>query len=136
MQYYERAIALEPQDPSLHERLGTTLWDFGKAEAAIQAYQKSISIDPSRPGPHSKLGYAYLREGRRRDAKDQYETALRYGATDLASLETLCSVYHWLGEFEHAADCLRRVLSLDPNNIPARHLYSYTLRNLRGKAPQ
>lgn len=133
VQYYEKAIRLEPQNPFLHESLGNTLREMGRTEEAIQAYQKSISIAPFRPSAHAKLAYAYARAERFREAKDHYEQAFQYGERDLAPFEALCGLYHQLGEFERAATCLQRLLSVDPDNAPAQHLYSYTLRNLRGK---
>jgi tetratricopeptide (TPR) repeat protein len=136
VEYYEKAIHVAPRNPFLHESLGTTLREMGRTEEAIQAYQKSISIEPRRPSPHARLGYMYAMAGHSGEAKHHYEQAFRYGEKDLASYETLCGLYHQLGEFEHAATCFERLLSVNPDNAAARHLYSYTLRNLREKTPK
>ena len=134
LRYYGKAIGLEPQNPFLRESLGITLSDMGRTEEAIQAYQKSISINPYRPGPYTRLAYIYATTERFREAKDHYEKAFRHGEKDLGSYEALCGLYHQLGEFEPAAKCLQWLLTVDPDNAPARHLYSYTLKNLREKA--
>ena len=134
LRYYGKAIGLEPQNPFLRESLGITLSDMGRTEEAIQAYQKSISINPYRPGPYTRLAYIYATTERFREAKDHYEKAFRHGERDLGSYEALCGLYHQLGEFEPAAKCLQWLLTVDPDNAPARHLYSYTLKNLREKA--
>ena len=134
LQYYEKAIRLEPRNPFLRESLGNSLTEMGNIEDAFQAYQTSISIAPSRPGPHARLGYIYASTERFREAKEHYEQAFKNGERGLENLEALCGVYHGLGEFERAATCFERLLSVDPNNASARHLYSYTLRNLREKA--
>jgi tetratricopeptide (TPR) repeat protein len=136
MRYYEDAIRLEPRNPLLHEQFGMALTDMERAGEAMEAYLKSISIEPRRPAVHSRLAHLYTREGRFDDARRHYEQAFRYGESDLASLESLCGVYHQLGEYERAARCLQRVLSIDPDNIPAQHLYSYVRRNVTRKVSQ
>ena len=55
---YKEYLLLEPNDASVHLRLGETYHgDRGPCEEAVQAYQQAIRLDPSNTMAHYQLGF-------------------------------------------------------------------------------
>lgn len=111
------ALNLRPEQPYLHEDLGTNLALQGKAEAAIPSFERAIELDPTLPQPHKKLGrvLAALGKGEQADnafqeffERDPDKGAVAVGADHLKA-----------GRSEEAISTLRNVLRKDPDNVDA-----------------
>lgn len=74
---YEAAIKLVPNEPRLHEQLGTEYRLAGKMEEAQQAYLKELEIDPQNMSAQYKLGVLVLEMGDPARGKSLIEAALR-----------------------------------------------------------
>jgi len=74
---YEAAIKLAPNEPRLHEHLGTEYRLAGKMEEAQQAYLKELEIDPQNMTAQYKLGVLALEMADPVRGKSLIEGALR-----------------------------------------------------------
>ncbi len=74
---YAAAIKLAPNEPRLHEQLGTEYRLTGKMEEAQQAYLKELEIDPQNMTAQYKLGVLVLEMGDPARGKSLIEGALR-----------------------------------------------------------
>lgn len=74
---YEAAIKLAPNEPRLHEQLGTEYRLAGKMEEAQRAYLKELEIDPQNMTAQYKLGVLVLEMGDPARGKLLIEGALR-----------------------------------------------------------
>jgi tetratricopeptide (TPR) repeat protein len=74
---YVAAIKLAPNEPRLHEQLGTEYRLAGKMEEAQQAYLKELEIDPQNMTAQYKLGVLVLEMGDPARGKSLIEGALR-----------------------------------------------------------
>ena len=74
---YEAAIKLAPNQPRLHEDLGTQYRLAGKTQEAEQAYLKELEIDPQNITAQYKLGVLAIEKGDAARGKSLIETALR-----------------------------------------------------------
>lgn len=74
---YEAAIKLAPNEPRLHEQLGTEYRLASKMEEAQQAYLKELEIDPQNMTAQYKLGVLVLEMGDPARGKSLIEGALR-----------------------------------------------------------
>jgi len=74
---YEAAIKLAPNEPRLHEALGTEYRLAGKMEEAEQAYLKELGIDPENISAQYKLGVIAIERGDPARGKSLIEGALR-----------------------------------------------------------
>jgi tetratricopeptide (TPR) repeat protein len=74
---YEAAIKLAPNEPRLHEDLGTQYRLAGKTQEAEQAYLKELEIDPQNITAQYKLGVLAIEKGDAARGKSLIETALR-----------------------------------------------------------
>ena len=54
--YYEKALAVQPNNPDVRTDLGTAYWYTGDADKAIASFQKALAIRPNHPGTLFNLG--------------------------------------------------------------------------------
>src|SRR5215472_17770000 len=60
---YQAAIKLAPNEPRLHEELGTEYRSAGKMQEAEEAYRKELEIDPNNVVAQYKLGVLLTEKG-------------------------------------------------------------------------
>lgn len=86
-------IALRPQNPDLHYRLGVLMMNVGRLEHAIESFRTALGINPAYTRAKSKLAICLFETGRKTEALNQltssdcldkdtlqlhYQTALLY----------------------------------------------------------
>lgn len=74
---YQAAIKLAPNEPRLHEELGTEYRLGGKLQEAEQAYLQELEIDPQNVTARYKLGVLAIERGDATRGKSLIEAALR-----------------------------------------------------------
>jgi cytochrome c-type biogenesis protein CcmH/NrfG len=57
IQYYERALAIHPENPDVRTDLGTAYWYAGNAEEALAAMETSLQYRPGHPQTLFNLGW-------------------------------------------------------------------------------
>jgi cytochrome c-type biogenesis protein CcmH/NrfG len=57
IQYYERALALHPENPDVRTDLGTAYWYAGDADRAVAAMETSLKYRPGNPQTLFNLGW-------------------------------------------------------------------------------
>jgi len=57
IQYYERALAIHPENPDVRTDMGTAYWYNGDADKAIDAMQTSLKYRPGHPQTLFNLGW-------------------------------------------------------------------------------
>ncbi len=57
IQYYERALALHPDNPDVRTDMGTAYWYTGNAEKAVVAMEASLKYRPNHPQTLFNLGW-------------------------------------------------------------------------------
>lgn len=58
--YYGRALELDPRNVAVRTDRGTSYWNLSQADAAIAEFQKSLEVDPSHAQTLYNLGVVYL----------------------------------------------------------------------------
>jgi len=74
---YQAAIQLAPNEPRLHEELGSELRVAGKMPEAEEAFRKELEIDPDNVVAKYKLGVLLTEEGDAAQGKQLLEAALK-----------------------------------------------------------
>jgi Flp pilus assembly protein TadD len=122
IRYFERAAAGAPENGYAHRRLGQAWLLAGNNEAARQALLRATELRPDHPLTWIELGRAYDGLGQVDKALQAYEKG-RYGPAAEAAIANYLKVADWQidgGGRRAALDVLEtKVLSLDPNNLPA-----------------
>ena len=57
IQYYERALAIHPENPDVRTDMGTAYWYTGDADKAVAAMQTSLKYRPGHPQTLFNLGW-------------------------------------------------------------------------------
>jgi tetratricopeptide (TPR) repeat protein len=92
---YRAAINLAPNEPRLHEELGTELRVAGKMQEAEEAFRKELELDPYNAVAKYKLGVIAIERGNAPSAKQLIGEALkvrpdlRHGDYNLGRAEAL-----------------------------------------------
>jgi len=108
---YESAIKLAPQQPGLHEELGSEYRNAGKMDEAEAAFERELEIDPHNILARYKLGVLFVEKGDAVKGKPLIEAAahekpgLRHLDYNLGRVDML------LGKDVAAAEHLQRATS-------------------------
>ena len=77
LQYAQRAVALEPQNPSYLDTLGWILFKLGRTEEALVTLEQAMALNPSNVTILEHLGDVYLYLKQPQHARNVYEKALK-----------------------------------------------------------
>lgn len=128
--YDRKVLVLDPRRADVHVRIAYGLQELRRTQEAIDEYKAALAIEPYHAQAHIGLAQVHLDAGRKKEAITEYETALNSGARDVTTRATLCTLYHFTGQYRQAADCFKIVITQDPENKMAKQLLPYTLKNL------
>jgi tetratricopeptide (TPR) repeat protein len=67
----EQALKLDPNNPTVHFKLGHLYHSEGKLDAAIQEYRTTIRLKPDAARPHLALGRALKAQGKRQEGAEE-----------------------------------------------------------------
>ncbi|HWA03571.1 MAG TPA: sulfotransferase [Rhizomicrobium sp.] len=114
--YFDRSLAIEPNDPDTHYRKGWALANAGDQAAARQAYERAIALRPDFPQALAALAAIAARDGRREEARSLADRALSLSPREPAAIVALsiCDI----AERNHAAAEQRLAPMLGEPNIP------------------
>ncbi|MFD0934558.1 tetratricopeptide repeat protein, partial [Methylobacterium trifolii] len=131
-----RAIAIEPDDPSMHNNLGNVLFELDRPDLALKAYETAIALQPENTDARNNLGVS-LRALRRVDeAEAVYREAVALDPTYREAWDNLGRLLAGRGRIEAAIACHARALELEPRNAVTRRylVAAYAATNETGRA--
>jgi cytochrome c-type biogenesis protein CcmH/NrfG len=78
IQYYERALAIHPDNPDVRTDMGTAYWYAGDADRAVVAMQLSLKYRPGHPQTLFNLGWVkWQGKGDPKGAVDAWQQLLK-----------------------------------------------------------
>ncbi len=86
MTEYQRAIATNPEDFSLHLDLGTLLFNLERTKEAEEPIRKAVALSPRNALGHYLLGRIDEELGRPAEAKEQYLSFVALAPSGLGEL--------------------------------------------------
>ncbi|MFQ5430433.1 MAG: DNA-directed RNA polymerase subunit alpha C-terminal domain-containing protein [Phycisphaerae bacterium] len=105
-----------------HYVKGRLLHEQGELEAAIASLEAAREIDEQHAHATFHLAYLLHLHGSDQRAKELYEAAAQLPYVHIHTLLNLAVIYEDECDYDRAAECLRRILVVDPNHSRA-HLY-------------
>ena len=117
----QRALAKDPQNPSLYYQLGGRLEKNDRYDEASQLYRTALAkgIDSGRL--HSRLADLLLRQGQKDAAIVEYEKAAQINPADLDSQNNLATAYLEKGRVADAERVFKWILANDPDYPAAQN---------------
>jgi len=117
------AVALQPDNPHLHEDLGSVLALQDRYEEAIPCFEQAIRLEPRLPLAHKKLGQALAALGRGQDADAAFE---EFFEQDSARGQVALALDHLrAGRKTEAIDTLRSALRENDRNVDAMRFLAH-----------
>jgi len=75
--HFRKGVALDPDDPSLRQKLGTALSLSGDARGALEQFKETVRRSPGFAQAHYSLGVLLAQDGRLMEALDEFAAAVR-----------------------------------------------------------
>lgn len=114
LQYYEKALKLDPKNARAWNNKGKALGWLGRDEEAIKSYEKAIELDPKYAPTWDNKGWALDRLDRDEEAIICFDKALGLDPKDAQTWEGKAMS---LGRHEEAIKSYEKAIELDPKNI-------------------
>ena len=114
---YKAAIDVVPNEPGLHEELGTEYWKAGKLPEAAVALRRELEIDPNNVLARYKFGVLEVERGEGAESKESLEAALKQDPSLKDSAYYLGRAEMELGANDAAIDAFLHEIAA-PNSTP------------------
>ncbi len=123
---YDRAIALDPDNPRLHFQRGRVRHKRGLLPGAIEDFTRALALKPDYLPAVVNLGAVLQEEGRHAEAEAMHRRALAQDPTALEPLRNLAGLLQKLGKRGEALELRQREARLLPDDAECHN----TLGNL------
>lgn len=117
--FYGRAVELEPENAHYHHQHAVALTSLGDLEAAINSWDRAIELDPENVAYFRERGFRYIELGEFDLAQKSFTHAIEFDARDLKSYEGRALAYHAQGKSQIALSDLNRAIELEPGFFEA-----------------
>lgn len=102
LEFYDRALALDPEAVDLHNLKGYVYLAMGSYDDAVQSLQRYAFYAPDQANPHDSLGEAYFYTGRFEEATKEFLKALEIDPSFVWAAVHLSDVLSATGQIERA----------------------------------
>lgn len=118
---YREALAINPENPVLHNQLGVAYQKTGDHEAAAEEFQKAIDIAPEMFVAYNNLGASLVMLGEYNDAVKLYQHAIKShpDLTGLPFYTNLGIAFLYKNNLERAESAFLMETALNPEHIDA-----------------
>lgn len=124
---YQRALALNLEKGSIHNKLGRVMLKQGDWDQAIGHFNLARQIDPADSSASEGLGLAYLNQSEDKKAKDAFEVSLESNPDIAAPYNGLGIMYDREGVHGLAGVFFETALLLEPQNAHYHNNLGYSL---------
>lgn len=132
-EYYEKALALAPNDTNIQNNYGVYLCELGHYERAYKHFQTIIDnpLYPARANAYENVGLCSLREGKLQKAEDSFKAALAINPKMPKSLIQLAQMNYDQGNSKRAYEYFQRYVEIS-QQTPESLWIGILLENDRG----
>ncbi len=117
---FRKGLALAPDTPALHHRLGTALSMMGDDAGARTEFETAIAKGPEYFPAQFSLGVMLQSQGKQAEAIEHFEAALKVRPTYTEARLRLASSLRQAGRVKEAVEAYRQALETAPDNPEAR----------------
>ncbi|MDX2161104.1 MAG: tetratricopeptide repeat protein [bacterium] len=131
----ERAIELDPYDPTARRIYAYALTWVGDRDGAIEQLERAVALNPAMTGPYFELAVQYLATQEMELAIATYEQILAMQPENARAYQRLCEAYNQAGEIRRAIGYCQDSLGINDRSGQAWASYGhvqYRNRNYEG----
>ena len=118
-EFFEKAIALDPEYPQPYYNLGVICDGKGESEKAKAFYEKAIALDPEYLSPVNNLAILYGQQGELDRAIETLRKALKVSPLYVVGHDNLGVAYEQKGDMPQAIESFEEALRINPYYPPA-----------------
>ena len=119
LEFFEKAIELDPHRPSVYESIGWFYLHKGQYEEAITHWHKALAINPELPGMYNNIARALMGLGRPAEAIEALEKDIRIAPRAATSHFLLGQLYLQREEYEKAREHYEKAIAIEPDHTNA-----------------
>jgi tetratricopeptide (TPR) repeat protein len=112
IEFYKKAIGINPDFASAHANLGVTYMNKGRLEEALVTLQKALALDAQNAGTHYNLGLVYDKMGKQDEAIGAYEKSIALNPGFASAYQNLGIAYFDKNLKSMAAECFYKAALL------------------------
>ncbi|MBI2540237.1 MAG: tetratricopeptide repeat protein [Deltaproteobacteria bacterium] len=117
VQEYARVVELKPEFPEAYNNLGVALKKKGDLEKAMVNFNRALELRAGYGEARSNRGWVYVEQKRWREAREDFEQALKSDPQDEGALYGLSQVLKEARDYAGAAQALRSLMVRSPNFV-------------------
>ncbi len=111
---YARALALNPNDATVCNRLGMCYQRMGKDREAWQQYERALELNPDYAAVWNNMGSIEHNRGRYKQAVKRYERAVALRADYATAYKNMGAAYFAMERYEEGLEAYRTAFRLEP----------------------
>ena len=117
--FFRRAVELEPNNPSMRQRLGAALAFSGDTRGAAEQLEEALRQAPEFALAHVGLATVWAHEGRFQEAIERYQLALEYQPDYIEARLGLAEVLRNSGRLQESLPHYSQVVDVEPSFVNA-----------------
>jgi serine/threonine-protein kinase len=119
---FERALAIDANDPEANQAIARQYERLGRLEDAEASYRKALSLDPENLSVLDSFANFLFRQGRFEEAIHEWRAVIRLAPDNAAALVNLGSALSETARFAEAITLYERAVSLKPSTMAYSNL--------------
>ena len=112
IEYYKKAIGINPDFAAAHANLGVTYMNKGNLDEALVSLQKALALDAQNAGTQYNLGLVYDKMGKTDKAIGAYEKSIAINSSFASAYQNLGIAYFDKNLKSMAAECFYKAALL------------------------
>ncbi|MFQ5415275.1 MAG: tetratricopeptide repeat protein [Phycisphaerae bacterium] len=116
---FESGLAIDPDDPELHNTYGVVLADAGRLDDAMRHFQAAVRIDPRSDAARFNIAAALQRQGRLDDAIQAYRETIAINQAHAKAHARLGNLLALRRDIDAAMSHWRHAITYDHNHYEA-----------------
>ncbi len=117
--FYEKAIALDPEYVHAHFDQGNLFLYQGLFKKAINSYKRAIAISADHSGSYNNMGIAFQKLNQLEEAHNCFRHAVRIHPEYVNGYLNMGNCFDSQGHHERSISCYKKCIKIDPGCIEA-----------------
>jgi tetratricopeptide (TPR) repeat protein len=130
LEYCNKALELNQDEPLIYNRLGLVHYNLGKHEKAISYYNKALELDPYYTPSLSNRAIIKSENGLLIESLSDYNKVISLDPKDTTALHNRANVKYELKDYTGAKEDILTVITIDGEDGPSLYILGITLLKL------
>ena len=117
LEYYRRALEINPMNLMARLTLGAAYMELGKLQSAEQEYKRAIETHPSDPTARNYMALLYLNTQQYQKAGSMFQTVAKMWPDNVTAHLNLGMIYGVMGNPQQAEVHFQEVIRVEPENF-------------------